>query len=713
MRSDHRSVVFAGTSPSGHAAVDGMTRWATGVQGAHRNLTDRAEHGTMRLLAIDFGTSNTVAALAVDGQAPRTVTFDTSPLLPSAVYVAPDGSVATGREALRQARLDPSRFEPNPKRRIDDGEVLLGDRIVPVVDLLAAVLRTVATEVRRQLGGGLPDEVRLTHPANWGAARQNTLITAARAAGLGANPVLLPEPVAAAAQFTRLPGRTLPPGGAVAVYDLGGGTFDVAVVTRNGDGPGQGEFHVLAEAGLPDLGGLDFDQAILDHVGRGASAVDPGRWQQLLRPADASARRTARALAEDVRAAKETLSRYAQTEVALPDPFTDAHLTRTEFEGLIRPDLVRSIDLLGDTLRTAGVTPDRLTGVFLVGGSSRVPLVAGLIQERLRLTPVALDQPETTVALGALLVPVRRNAQRTVALTEGTPGRPPQPPTGPHARPTGPHTPSGPHSAGPHASGPHSSGTPVVGSRPPGQNDRGTARRRRGLLVGGVGAVVAIAAVLVVLFATGVFSGTGGTATSSTSAPSTSGGSPSSGASSGGTDPSQSAGTSGAGPNGVFTTDEVDFVGASISRLTNCTVLTDGFNSSLPTELSADRVIRCDLPESISDEAGIFYRTLVYVLTAPDADASGYLDRFAELRAVPDDGSDPRDSDETFDTGPGGRVVTAEDMPAFGEAYTGHGNSVLAWTLDGTPLVGLIAVQGATVASEMLGLWDSQYKPRG
>ena len=148
----------------------------------------------------------------------------------------PTAQVVTGREAQRQARLDPTRYEANPKRRIDDGEVLLGDRVVHVIDLIAAVLRTVGTEVRRQLGGAAPDQVRLTHPAQWGATRQNTLVTAARAAGLGTHLVLIPEPVAAAAQFTQLPGRALPPGGTVAIYDLGGGTFDIAVVGRH---PGQ------------------------------------------------------------------------------------------------------------------------------------------------------------------------------------------------------------------------------------------------------------------------------------------------------------------------------------------------------------------------------------------------------------------------------------------------------------------------------------------
>jgi molecular chaperone DnaK (HSP70) len=79
----------------------------------------------VRLLAIDFGTSNTVAALLIDGQAPRTVNFDTSPMLPSAVYYSVDGRLTVGREAQRLARLDPTRFEPNPKRRVDDGEMLL------------------------------------------------------------------------------------------------------------------------------------------------------------------------------------------------------------------------------------------------------------------------------------------------------------------------------------------------------------------------------------------------------------------------------------------------------------------------------------------------------------------------------------------------------------------------------------------------------------
>jgi hypothetical protein len=566
----------------------------------------------MRLLSIDFGTSNTVVALAVDGQAARTLTFDASPLLPSAVFLSADGSVTVGREAQRQARLDPSRYEPNPKRRIDDGEVLLGDRVVDVVDLIAAVLRNVATEVRRQLGGAAPDEVRLTHPAQWGAPRQNTLVSAARAAGLGSNLVLIPEPVSAAAQYTQLPGRTLPAGGTVAIYDLGGGTFDIAVIGRT-----QNEFHVLAEAGLSDLGGLDFDQAVLDHVGRTASSADPARWQQILRPTDASSRRAARALAEDVRAAKETLSRYPQTEVALPDPFDDVHLTRPEFEGLIRPSLMRSIEVLQATLRSAGVGPERLTGIFLVGGSSRIPLVAKLIQDQLGVTPVALDQPETAVALGALVVPVHRDGNRTVAFG---------------GQPSGPNL--GPASAGQSMLGPRSDRLPaatgsqqlagqpspvVVGGpagRPPIGQPPGTATgRSKAPMWVAIGVVAVLVAATIVLLVAKPFSGnadpgttdptSAGTASTSaatkrTSAGSSTAGSPSTTATVGG-DPNKPS----VGPGKALTPAEHDFLGPASDKLVNCGDNTAAFNPAVPAAYRGKRVLRCELPETEVDAGGM------------------------------------------------------------------------------------------------------------
>ena len=667
-------------------------------------------HLTMRLLSVDFGTSNTVVALAVDGQAPRTLTFDTSPLLPSAVFLDTDGTITVGREAQRKARLDPARYEPNPKRRIDDGDVLLGDTVVKVVDLIAAVLRTVATEVRRQLGGAAPDEIRLTHPAQWGAPRQNTLISAARAAGLGTNLVLIPEPVAAAAQYTRLPGRELPAGGSVAVYDLGGGTLDIAVVGRS-----QQQFHVLAEAGLSDLGGLDFDQAVLDQVGRTASATDPGRWQQILRPADASARRAARALADDVRAAKETLSGYPQTDVALPDPFEDVHLTRSEFEGLIRPNLMRSIEVLQTTLRSAGVGPERVTGIFLVGGSSRIPLVATLIADQLGVVPVALDQPETAVALGALLVPVQREGNRTTAVGGPSSGAfPVGPPSGgsrPNPSHTGPVRPAGgaPQSSGaqPTPGAAHGSSYPgPFGAGPPSQGSR-----RSPLLIGGV--VVAVVAVLVAAFLV-IRSFGGGSADPTPTAPPTTG-APSTGSSaptlsSTPADPSQT----GFGPGKLLTQAEFAFLGPSSERLENCGNNTASFNKLNPPQpYQAPRIIRCEIPED--DSNGLYGRTLLFLFSTPDPAAARTL-----LAQITTD----RKRDGTYSVQTKGgetpsaagtlNVVVADHLAVFGTDSSGSGDGVpaVAWGVDSGPYVGVIIGVQSSSANDLLEFFDLSYRPR-
>ena len=350
----------------------------------------------MGILSVDLGTSNTVAVLAAHGRPPRVIDVDGSTTMPSAVFAEEEGGLVVGRDAERRARLDPTRFEPNPKRRVDEQTLLLGTDVVPVTEVLAAVLRRVYEETVRQLGGEHPEEVRLSHPAQWGPVRRNVLLSAARLAGMGNTITLVPEPVAAAAHFASFPGKALVPGQTLAVYDLGAGTFDVAVVGATPNG-----FTVLAEDGLPDLGGLDVDQALLVHVGREVSHTDPQRWQRLLRPESTADRRARRALQEDVKAAKEALSRLPQTEVPMPEPFSDVLVTRAELEALVRPMMLRSVELLARTVRSAGLSPDQLAGIYLVGGSSRLPLVGSLLAEKLGIVPSSLDQPETAVAFGA------------------------------------------------------------------------------------------------------------------------------------------------------------------------------------------------------------------------------------------------------------------------------------------------------------------------
>jgi molecular chaperone DnaK len=350
----------------------------------------------MRVLAVDLGSSNTAAMVRTPDGRHRALLFDGAPLMPSAVYRTPEGRLLVGRDAERHARVDPGRFEPSPKRRVDDGEVLLGDAEVPVARLFGAVLEQVSAEAHRVLGGP-PHEVRLTHPARWGPRRRGVLLAAAGIAGLP-EPMLVPEPVAAASYFTAVLGATVPVGRCLAIYDLGGGTFDATVVRRTPNG-----FDVLAEDGLGDVGGLDFDQAIVAHLGRTVGAASP-QWTSLLAPVDTAGRRARRTLYDDVRAAKEMLSRTAGADIPLPVLDVEAHLTRPEFEALVRPYLHRTVACLSRTLAGAGLAAAELAGIFLVGGSSRIPLAAHLIHTELGVAPTTLEQPETVVVQGTLTI---------------------------------------------------------------------------------------------------------------------------------------------------------------------------------------------------------------------------------------------------------------------------------------------------------------------
>src|SRR5438105_4570731 len=129
---------------------------------AHPKYAARVADSGFRL-GIDFGTSNTVGVLRWPDGRTKSLLFDGSPLLPSAVYVETGGTILVGRDAVHSARLQPHRFEPYPKRRIEDGTVWLGERDIPVIELISAVLRRVATEANRDAGVA-PSHVTITHP---------------------------------------------------------------------------------------------------------------------------------------------------------------------------------------------------------------------------------------------------------------------------------------------------------------------------------------------------------------------------------------------------------------------------------------------------------------------------------------------------------------------------------------------------------------------
>ncbi|WP_327008080.1 Hsp70 family protein [Dactylosporangium sp. NBC_01737] len=351
-------------------------------------------------LGIDFGTSNTAAMLAWPDGHVRPLLFDGSPTLPSAVYADPQTGLLVGRDAVHAARVSPERFEPNPKRRIDESSVLLGDHEVATVDLFAAVLARVNGEAQRVAGGQI-GQVTITCPAAWAHTRRGVLLAAAERAGLG-TVTLVPEPVAAAEVFRTLDGTDVRPGSAFVVYDLGAGTFDASVVRH-----GPGTFEVLAAEGLSTSGGLDIDAAIVGYLGASQSTRDPASWNRLVHPTTSAERRANRLLWDDVRAAKEMLSRTSSTMIHIPMYDEDVPLGRDQFEQLARPILAATVTATRAAIAAARLTPADVAGVFLVGGGSRIPLVATLLHQALGKAPTAVEQPEMVVAQGSLGVPAQ------------------------------------------------------------------------------------------------------------------------------------------------------------------------------------------------------------------------------------------------------------------------------------------------------------------
>jgi hypothetical protein len=251
-----------------------------------------------------------------------------------------------------------------------------------------------------------------------------------------------PEPVAAAVFYAD---EHLVDGHYVAVYDLGGGTFDAAVLRKTSAG-----FEVLGRPeGIERLGGIDFDEAVFTHVTRAASsAIDA------LDPDDPTAVAAVARLREECTGAKEALS--SDTDVAipvlLPTQQTEVRLTRAEFEAMIGPTLAPTIGALTRALRSANVSPDEIKAVLLVGGSSRVPLVAQQLAAELG-RPVALDaDPKHAVAIGAARFGAGEAVRASAALAAPPPPPPPPPdaPTGTvdELPPPPPPPPPGPPSAG-------------------------------------------------------------------------------------------------------------------------------------------------------------------------------------------------------------------------------------------------------------------------
>jgi molecular chaperone DnaK (HSP70) len=352
------------------------------------------------LIAIDFGTSNSSAALMVNGN----VTLVKEPLkqgysYPSSVYVSEAGEILVGQAAENNRSRDITRYRREFKRTLGNDEpYLIGDRTLSSEDLVTAVLRKLKQDGDRTIEsyncGKITDAV-ITIPATYREYKRKLMVSAGIAAGFS-SVQLLPEPVAAAIYYTDRHQDILTGGEIILVYDLGGGTFDATLIQKEGS-----SFQILSEPmGLEQCGGTDFDRGIYQYVHECSS-------DSLRKKLSHKEEWRARSIVGDLCVqAKHQLSETGETTIDIPlgiDRVESYQLTRQELETRIAPLIDDTIEVCDRAIVSAGITWNDVAQVLMVGGSCRIPYVRKAIKSRLGHSPLLVDEPELAVCQGGAI----------------------------------------------------------------------------------------------------------------------------------------------------------------------------------------------------------------------------------------------------------------------------------------------------------------------
>jgi molecular chaperone DnaK len=344
------------------------------------------------IVGIDLGTTNSEIAAFVDGK-PQVIGNGTSLMLPSCVGLTPDGELLIGEAARNQMLLYPERTVRSVKRLMGSNQsVTLGDKTYAPAEISALILRELARWATAKLGQPVKKAV-ITVPAYFSDAQRQATREAGELAGLEVVRIIN-EPTAASLAYgldADARRRT------VMVYDLGGGTLDVAIVRIEGD-----VTEVLASHGNNRLGGDDFDEKLVDLLlekFRQQHDVDlrdrnPGAYARLWWAAESAKKQLSTEPFARVR--EESLIQVDGRPLHL-----DVEITRPEYEALIRPLLEQTLDSASRALTDAGLVPGALDEILLVGGSTRTPLVVEMLEKLCQKTPRQDLHPDLCVALGA------------------------------------------------------------------------------------------------------------------------------------------------------------------------------------------------------------------------------------------------------------------------------------------------------------------------
>ena len=397
-----------------------MSDWFIGIDfGTTRSAGAMAEAS-----GADAGRAHSSGSAGSGGSGVSSLEVEGNRWLPSTVALSPDGELLVGTAAEQLASTHPDRIERTPKEALGHpAPLLLGGTPVDARDAVAAVLAPLVAEGTLRANGRPPAAAVLTHPVRWADARRAALVDAARRAGL-TEVSLVEEPVAAAAHYLGA-GTAVPDvasGGHVAVYDLGGGTFDAAVLQRTDTG-----FDVVGVPGGDErIGGERFDHLLFTWFGQHLAESAPDVWEMLHTSDERAWRHAAVELRAQARRAKEALSSYTSTQVFVPSADVEILVNRSQFEAMIVDDIEHTIEVFADTVTAAGIRPADLAAVYLVGGSSRIPLVVQLVAELVGAAKVTTrDEPKSVVSLGAARLAAirqtRRSAQIAPAPAAGAP----------------------------------------------------------------------------------------------------------------------------------------------------------------------------------------------------------------------------------------------------------------------------------------------------